>query len=66
MIGEANYRRALQSMYEENDTAFLTPCELFKPYYSKAVVRWMLSARKHMNNPLKILEVGGGNGSFCP
>jgi len=65
LVGETDYRRKQMEFYEMNDTAFLTPCELFKPHYGQGVVRWMLAARKSIKNPFRILEIGGGNGSFA-
>ncbi|MFO0117493.1 MAG: hypothetical protein ACK521_07730, partial [bacterium] len=39
--GYYDYRQQMEQHYPEN--AWVTPCELFKPYYSYAVANFMLS-----------------------
>jgi len=39
--GYYDYRQQMEQNYPEN--AWVTPCELFKPYYSYAVSNFMLS-----------------------
>ncbi|KAH9821772.1 S-adenosyl-L-methionine-dependent methyltransferase [Melampsora americana] len=41
-----------------------TPTELFKPWYANAVARCLLS-RHQPNEPLRIYEIGAGNGTLC-
>lgn len=48
-------------------TAWLTPVELFKPWYGQAVAKYIVrhhSLRKQ-RQPLHIAEVGGGNGTLA-
>ncbi len=40
----------------------LTPVEIFAPYYSYCLVRYILRTRD-TTKPLKIFEIGGGNGT---
>lgn len=66
--GFYDYRQAMERLYPEN--AWVTPCELFKPYYSYAVANFMLSqldARKNraVKPKLKIVEIGPGTGTFA-
>lgn len=49
----------------------MTPVEIFKPYYAEALAKYMVSVIQakgqyeyfHPNNPFRIVEVGGGNGT---
>jgi SAM-dependent MidA family methyltransferase len=58
----------MEKLYPEN--AWVTPCELFKPYYSYAVANFMLSQLDLRKNratkpSLKIMEIGPGTGTFA-
>ena len=54
----------MERLYPEN--AWVTPCELFKPYYSYTVANFMLSQLEKKKFPqLKVLEIGPGTGTFA-
>jgi SAM-dependent MidA family methyltransferase len=49
---------------------WLTPVEVFAPWYGRALAHYMLELRKHddrvdSNSPLNILEIGGGTGTLA-
>ena len=57
----------MEKLYPEN--AWVTPCELFKPYYSYTVANYMLSQLDIRKNravkpTLKIMEIGPGTGDL--
>jgi len=60
----------LYALYQDID-GFMTPVEIFKPYYAQAIAKYMidvLKGRQQMGTfsataPFGITEVGGGNGS---
>lgn len=65
---EADYRRAVRSGWETGEfgSAWLTPSEMFTPFYGEAVARSIVERHKAMygaTEPLQMLEVGGGNGT---
>lgn len=60
--GAFDYRREVATLYKEKKEAWLTPVEVFAPYYSHAIAKYMLSSpffHKHMT----IYEIGGGAGT---
>ncbi|KAF1315951.1 putative s-adenosyl-l-methionine-dependent methyltransferase mida, partial [Globisporangium splendens] len=60
--GAFDYRREVASLYKEKKEAWLTPVEVFAPYYSHAIAKYMLNSpffHKHMT----IYEIGGGAGT---
>jgi len=67
MIGRDDYEKSIAKLYSNNNNKsrssshWLTPVEIFQPYYSQAICRWMTSSFK--SKPLVIYEVGGGNGT---
>jgi hypothetical protein len=49
---------------------WLTPVEVFAPWYGRALAHYMLELRKHDSNidsstPLNIVEIGGGTGTLA-
>lgn len=48
---------------------WLTPVEVFAPWYGRAIAHYILEARKHTlhtaNQPLAIIEIGGGTGTLA-
>ena len=54
----------MERLYPEN--AWVTPSELFKPYYGYTISNFMLN---HMENvkqkKLRVLEIGPGTGTFA-
>ena len=49
-------------------TSWLTPSEIFTPYYGKAIANFILDKHSQMAEPgstLNILEVGGGTGTLA-
>ncbi|GLI61912.1 hypothetical protein VaNZ11_004435 [Volvox africanus] len=55
--------------YQELETSFLTPAELFSPWYGACIARHIVEHRRHHlaaeGQPLLIAEVGGGNGTLA-
>lgn len=60
MSGEADYKAAYKRVYDAGSN-FLTPCELFAPWYSHGIAQWIL---EQADSPsFTILEFGGGHGT---
>ncbi|GAX75066.1 hypothetical protein CEUSTIGMA_g2510.t1 [Chlamydomonas eustigma] len=59
----------INKKYKELQVSFLTPVELFTPWYGYILARHMLEHRKHNlgmeGQPLVIYEIGGGNGTLA-
>lgn len=53
----------MERLYPEN--AWVTPCELFKPYYSYTIANHMLNQVENKKYPLRVLEIGPGTGTFA-
>ena len=72
MKGRADYERALRERYAER-AGFLTPAEIFAPWYSYAAARWALAwhrvdaikaARAGVRPPpMRVAEFGVGSGT---
>ena len=62
--GYYDYRLEMERVYPNN--AWVTPCELFKPYYSYTMSNFMLNQLDMMRSKnLRILEIGPGTGTFA-
>jgi SAM-dependent MidA family methyltransferase len=60
----------MESLYPEN--AWITPCELFKPFYSYTVANYMLNKienwqkkSRKQTKKLQVIEIGPGTGTFA-
>lgn len=60
--GAREYRRTVAQLYAAKKEAWLTPVEVFAPYYSHAVANYMLNSPFYQKQ-LEIYEIGGGSGS---
>ncbi|DAZ92553.1 TPA: hypothetical protein N0F65_012783 [Lagenidium giganteum] len=60
--GESEYRQVVAKLYEARREAWLTPVEVFAPFYSHAIAKYMLHAPM-APTPLRIYEIGGGAGT---
>lgn len=63
LAGEAEYKLMLQEMYQKRGVAWLTPCEIFAPWYSFALGNYICQQRDTNRKDLRIIEFGGGNGT---
>ena len=64
MRGYFDYRTEMERVYPEN--AWITPSELFKPYYGYAVANFILNQMENMKvKKLKIVEIGPGTGTIA-
>ena len=64
MRGYFDYRQAVEENYPEN--AWVTPVELFKPFYSYTVANYMLNLLDNRKSrKLRVVEVGPGTGTFA-
>ena len=66
LIGYDDYQRELAEKYPPN--AWLTPCEIFKPYYGMTIASYLKAAHEkyHKERPkqrIRIVEAGAGTGS---
>ncbi|KAF4137322.1 putative S-adenosyl-L-methionine-dependent methyltransferase [Phytophthora infestans] len=60
--GAGEYHNMVAELYKESPEAWLTPVEVFAPYYSQALARYMLNS-PFFRQELEIFEIGGGSGS---
>ena len=58
--GQGDYRNAVALRYRQAQNAWLTPVEIFTPWYSYAIAQYILQTK-----PEKIIiyEIGGGTGT---
>ena len=58
------YRTEMERLYPEN--AWVTPCELFKPFYSYTIANFMLNQLENIGKrKLNVIEIGPGTGTFA-
>ncbi|KAL5702669.1 hypothetical protein ACHQM5_027854 [Ranunculus cassubicifolius] len=60
--GRKAYMRHLDKIYKQNDIAWFTPVELFKPWYAHGIAEAIMRTA-NFSVPLKIYEIGGGSGT---
>ncbi|KAF0696747.1 Aste57867_12506 [Aphanomyces stellatus] len=60
--GKGEYKAALTKLYEMDKEAWMTPVEVFYPYYSHAIANYMLMS-PFTTDKLSIYEIGGGAGT---
>ncbi len=61
MFGFEDYQNDLIKNYPEK--AFLTPSEIFKPYYGHAMAKLVLQHNEE--DEINVIEVGSGTGVFA-
>lgn len=62
LLGEWHWRRTFSKLYKEQAGQWLTPVELFRPYYSQILANCI--AREANDAPrVDIIELGGGRGT---
>eukprot|EP00850_Spirogloea_muscicola_P004023 SM000017S02763 [mRNA] locus=s17:101256:104655:+ [translate_table: standard] len=61
--GREEYQALLRCLYAERDTAWLTPVEVFQPWYGYALAEYILRQHEESTAPLKIIEIGAGSGT---
>lgn len=56
-------------VYLHPQVDWLTPVEVFAPWYGRAIAHYILEVRKHTLNtshqPLSVIEIGGGTGTLA-
>lgn len=70
LCNEFRLQNQLYEVYQDID-GFMTPVEIFKPYYAQALGKYMIDTLKSRNmmdsfsptQPFQLTEIGGGNGS---
>ncbi|KAF0743122.1 hypothetical protein Ae201684_002179 [Aphanomyces euteiches] len=60
--GKGEYKAALTKLYQTDTEAWMTPVEVFYPYYSNAIANYMLLS-PFTSDKLTIFEIGGGAGT---
>ena len=65
MLGYKDYQSQLYENYPEN--AWLTPSEIFKPFYGLSIANYINSVieAKQIKGKINIIEAGAGNGSVA-
>eukprot|EP00798_Chlamydomonas_sp_ICE-L_P003189 gene3189-13203_t len=63
------YQKVVGQHYKDLEVSFLTPAELFSPWYGSIMARHIFEHRKHNllkeGEELNIHEIGGGNGTLA-
>jgi hypothetical protein len=69
-LGQWHWKRTYKQLYKQQKGMWLTPVELFTPYYSNAFANFvsssmkpMLESQKHKSDGFQIVELGGGRGT---
>jgi hypothetical protein len=60
--GRFYWLHTYKKLYKQNHGQWLTPVELFQPYYTRTIVNWMRELLEHAQTP-HIVELGGGRGT---
>jgi SAM-dependent MidA family methyltransferase len=60
--GESHWKRLIKRLYEENEGQWLTPVELFKPFYSNILANFIANNTLD-EGAVEIVELGGGRGT---
>jgi len=62
LLGESHWKRRFAKLYQEQKGQWLTPTEIFRPFYSNVIARYIAESVDH-RQPLNIIELGGGRGT---
>ncbi|EIE25916.1 DUF185-domain-containing protein [Coccomyxa subellipsoidea C-169] len=78
LLGQADYLAAVKQRYNELQVgvhlhqsifaSWLTPSEIFTPYYGQSIANFILDKHSQMakpDTPLRIFEIGGGTGTLA-
>ncbi|QDZ22027.1 S-adenosyl-L-methionine-dependent methyltransferase [Chloropicon primus] len=66
MIGKSGYDYKVRDLYRARGTSWLTPAEIFQPYYGQAVARYLVQdLLERGEQELRVCEIGGGNGTLA-
>lgn len=62
--GSWQWRRHLKRLYKQQDGQWLTPVELFRPYYSHILANFIAHAfQNSAEDSLEVYDLGGGQGT---
>ncbi|EQC39186.1 hypothetical protein SDRG_03392 [Saprolegnia diclina VS20] len=62
--GKREYKNQVAALYAQDKEAWMTPVEVFYPYYSRAIANYMMMSPHTLNaESLHIYEIGGGAGT---
>lgn len=62
--GEWHWKRVFQKLYNQQKGQWLTPVELFKPFYSNTMANFVARCFEEVDGgPLEVVEMGGGRGT---
>ena len=64
MYGLFEYQMHLKKVYKTRESSWLTPVEIFSPWYSFAIAKYIVQqCRERGESELNIVEMGGGAGT---
>lgn len=75
LLGKSEYQHVLKKLYDASPHGWLTPAEVFAPWYSFAIGKYVLDklsairageqggGSNFRRTPLVVFEIGGGNGT---
>jgi Putative S-adenosyl-L-methionine-dependent methyltransferase len=70
--GEWHWKHVYGRLYRQSSGQWLTPCELFAPYYSQSLANYIVQRHKKLGSNvssssprLRLVELGGGRGTHA-
>mmetsp|Transcript_9346 Transcript_9346/g.13271 ORF Transcript_9346/g.13271 Transcript_9346/m.13271 type:complete len:486 (+) Transcript_9346:69-1526(+) len=70
LLGEWHWKRIYRQLYDRQEGQWLTPVELFRPYYSQILANFIacetleaVTNGNMNNNSVQVVELGGGRGT---
>eukprot|EP00884_Botryococcus_braunii_P011350 jgi/Botrbrau1/20215/Bobra.31_1s0012.1 len=66
--GKDGYLEALHRLYKDLQVSWLTPSELFSPFYGQAIANFIVDRHRRVfgdQQPLTLYELGGGTGRLA-
>ena len=63
LLGEAHWKSVLDRLFREQEGQWLTPVELFRPYYSQCIANHFVGTLGGSTGDIEVIELGGGRGT---
>jgi len=63
LLGEWHWRQQYGELYKDQEGQWLTPVEIFRPYYSRIIANYIAQQASCPAEKIQIVEIGGGRGT---